>query len=75
MGAGRPSVVKVDRVTAVEILVRRDKRRLRVPQCAFVPGQWQTEVVRVLAESVQVGITGKARSEADVLSLENEWLG
>ena len=70
--AARLAVLVVDGVVAVQVGAIGSGERVLRPHCADVVGCVEPEVVRVLAETVQVGIVGKLGAQTQVLVLEDQ---
>ena len=68
------SVLKVDRVAAVEVSARGDTKGITSPEGTGVVSlsDGQTELVVVVAETVDVGILRKRSTETNVLLLKDE---
>jgi hypothetical protein len=67
------AVLKVHWMVAVEVCaVGRTKGVLR-PEGSDIASRVEPERIRVLAESVQVGIVRQPGSQTEVLGLEDKW--
>lgn len=68
----RRAVVQVEGVRAVQVGVVGDAEAVLVPERADVLVRLEVEGIRVLAESVQVGVGGQLGAQAQVLRLEDK---
>jgi hypothetical protein len=73
MGSGLPAVIKIDRMTAVQVAAPRNEGRLGIPQSSLVVLCGETKDIRVLAEPIQVGRCWELGTELKELCLEDEW--
>lgn len=74
MSTGR-AVLVVHGVVSVQIAILRDTERVARPESTGIVLGWQTEAIRVFAETVQVGILWQRSLDAEVLRLEDQWVG
>lgn len=69
------TMVNIDRVSSIEVAPFRNAVRITVPDCASVIVRWESQRIRVLTQSVQVGFLRQFRAQPDILRLEHEIRG
>jgi hypothetical protein len=68
----RSTVLKVERVSSIEVGVGRNAIAVLIPHRADVVGRLQAKRVGVLAQTVQVRVRRQAGAEAEILRFEDE---
>lgn len=68
------AVVKVDRVSTVEVLALRGAVRISGVDCSCVVGAVKHEVIGMFAETIEVRLLREMCLEVDILALEDQLL-
>ena len=71
MGAGNP-VLEIDGMVSVQVTTVRNAIVILRPESADVVGGVEAKRIRMLTESIQVGIVWKIGTQSQVLGLEDD---